>query len=268
MEDDVKRAICSGRARQWLFRILVAGGVMLFTAPIAPGAPTAGASAGEQRSIQDIFAPGLKDLTVNLRRKDINMRELNKISRDFANAYRMGNSLIRMKEPDKFRLDARVGPLKFEYIVNGGRRITRAPLVKEVREIGTDPGKRQGPLEVGLVTQGSLIGYKVEHLDCTTEGGQSVCRYRLRYSHLPERYELIWVDTERKCLKKRQFWTNEEKLNTQYKMEFTYLEPRKVGAVWVPTRIEVRNSQGRLAGVTEQTDIQVNTGLEDSLFKF
>ncbi|HEX2999236.1 MAG TPA: outer membrane lipoprotein-sorting protein [Armatimonadota bacterium] len=236
--------------------------MLLFSAAVWLPRPLPALAA--EHPIEEVFAPGLKDLTLTAKRKQINLRELNKISRDYANAYRVGDSRIYLKEPGRFRLDAKAGPFKFSYIIVGTRKVTRAPFVNEVREIGVDPGKRQGPLEVGIVTPSLLPGYTVEFVESGKEDERPVYRYRLRYSHDLERYDLITVDSERHCLVKRQLYTQ---MHGKLKMSFAFANPKKVGAVWIPTRIEVRNAEGKLAGVTEQSDIVVNSNLNDDLFQ-
>ena len=37
--------------------------------------------------------------------------------------------------------------------------------------------------------------------------------------------------------------------------------------MWVPTRLELYNAQGRLAAVTRYAQVKVNTGLSESLFR-
>jgi outer membrane lipoprotein-sorting protein len=44
-------------------------------------------------------------------------------------------------------------------------------------------------------------------------------------------------------------------------------QPTQVAGVWVPTRIEVYNGEGRLAAVTQYKQVKVNTGLSESLFR-
>lgn len=244
-----------GRGWPWV------GAVSLAIALAAAAAEDTGAG---KHPIQGVFVPGFQDLSLSTVRKEIHINELNKISRDYANAYRIARSKVMIKEPDKFRMDARVGFVKFEYVMNGPRKVIRAPLTKQYDDIGTDPGKRLGPLEVGLVTAGALIGYDAEHVGCFTEEGRRVCQYKLYYAHNHERYELVWIDAERRCLKKRQLYTL---MFGKHKMELIYREPKQVGNLWIPTKIEVRNADGKLAGVTQQEDIKLNTRLSDDLFK-
>lgn len=247
------------RARD--FWSVAAAGVLAACAVV--GVARAAAQQAGQHPIEGLLAPGFQDLKLTAVRKQVNVEQLRKIDPDYANAYRVARSTLMIKEPDKFRMDARAGFIKFEYVICGPRRVMRAPLVKQYDDIGVDPGKRQGPLEVGLVTPGALRGYDVEHAGCTTLGDRPACIYRLTYSHDHERYELMWIDTERKHILRRKLWT---KFRGEYKLQLDFLNPKRVGGIWIPTRVEVRNAQGVLAGVTEQTDIEVNTGLGDALF--
>ncbi len=233
---------------------------------LATGSGVRAASDGKTADvpIEQVLAPGLQDLTLTTRPREMNVQELNKIGRDFSNAYRVGRTRIMMKEPNMFRLDANVLFFKVEYIINGKSRVARFPAKSDRDEIGDDPGKRQGPLDVGLITAGSLRGYTVEFVGAGTEAGRPSLCYRLRYAHDTVRYELLWVDSERKCLLRRQCWTA---WLGKRKMEYTYLDPQKVGSLFIPTRIEVRNADSKKAGMSEQSEFKVNSGLEDSLFQ-
>jgi outer membrane lipoprotein-sorting protein len=42
---------------------------------------------------------------------------------------------------------------------------------------------------------------------------------------------------------------------------------KKIGDIWVPTRAEVYNAEGKLAASTEMKDITVNVGVEDKEFE-
>lgn len=251
-----------GKSRRWQQPLRIAIAVLVATSAVY--GVTRAAETTEVPAIDRLLVTELKDLKLTAVRKEVNLEELRRIDPDYANAYRVGRSTIMLKEPDKFRMDARVGFVKFEYVMNGPRKVIRAPLTKQYDDIGTDPGKRLGPLEVGLVTPGTLIGYDVEHVGCTTEEGRRVCQYKLYYAHNHERYEYVWIDAERKCVKKRRLYTL---MHGKYKMELIYSAPKQVGNLWIPTVIEVRNADGKLAGITQQQEIKLNPGLDDSLFK-
>lgn len=251
-----------GKSRRWQQPLRIAIAVLVATSAVY--GVTRAAETTEVPAIDRLLVTELKDLKLTAVRKEVNIEELRRIDPDYANAYRVGRSTIMLKEPDKFRMDARAGFIKFEYVISGPRRVMRAPLIRQIDEIGVDPGKRQGPLEVGLVTPGCLRGYEVAQVARTQVGDRPAYQYRLTYAHDHERYELVWIDAERKHILKRKLWT---KFQGEYKLELTFLKPKQFGDIWIPTRVEVRNARGALAGVTEQSDITVNGGLDDKLFE-
>ena len=72
----------------------------------------------------------------------------------------------------------------------------------------------------------------------------------------------IWVDPQKKYVTKREWYSQKgRQLAT-----FFYNEPSNVGGVWVPTKMQVKNVDGVLAGETFYTGLKVNQGLQDSLF--
>lgn len=246
-------------------RFAVASALALAAAAAALPLATGAEEKAPAFTVQDACASDFKDLSLALRRKAINLGELNKISKDFANAYRVGSSKILMKEPDKFRMDAKVGPFAFVYVINGEKKATRAPFVNEHRDIGIDPGKRQGPLDVGLLTKGCLRGYNTSFVSAAKgEDGHEIACYKFVYAHDTERYELLYVDMKLKCLIKRELFTQ---IHGQKKMVFLFSRPVQVGPLWVPQEIKVLNADGKVAGITEQVNIKVNTGVEDGPFK-
>lgn len=218
-------------------------------------------------TIQSVFAPGLKDLTVYARPEPgkTNMEALKKIGSDFHRIYQVKRVQFSIKEPDKFRMDVSAGLVHLVHVIVDGRKTTYVMGVRRPsKPFGDDPGKRQTPMDVGVITPGSLRGYRVEYLGTGQEQGRPVLRFRLRYAHDTARYELLWVDSERKCLVKRTLHT---RMFGEKKCEYTYHDPQRVGSVWIPTRVEVRNKDGELAGVMLQSDFKVNSGLADSLFE-
>ncbi|MDH7569581.1 MAG: hypothetical protein QHJ73_08355 [Armatimonadota bacterium] len=256
--------VLAGRWRGRVGKLLAAGAAVLLAA--AGPLSAEGGAAEAAPTIQSVFAPGVRDLALNARPVKADIEQLKKIGKDFPNAYRVTKMRFIMKEPDKFRMEVWAGPLKFIHLINGGNKATYAfGMWRKSKPFGDDPGKRQTPLDLGIVTPGTLRGYKAEYVGAGTEEGRPVYRFRLRYAHDLERYEVISVDTERKCLVKREMHT---RIHGGFKCEFTYSDPVQVGAVWIPRRIEVRNEDRRLAGVTEQSDPVVNAGVSDALFRW
>lgn len=241
-----------------LIGLALAGGLAV---PLVARPETADAAP----TIQSVMAPGFKDITLDARPIKANIAELNKIGKDFANAYRVSRMRFLIKEPDKFRMEVWAGPLKFVHVISGGSKSTRA-FGKDFRakDFGDDPGKRQTPMDVGLITPGTLRGYDVAYISSGTEAGRPAVKFRLRFAHLPERYEVLTIDSERKTLLKRELYTTD---GGKFKCDFTYLDHQRVGSLWLPKRIEVRNAAHKLAGVTEQKEFKINTGVSDSLFK-
>jgi len=47
---------------------------------------------------------------------------------------------------------------------------------------------------------------------------------------------------------------------------FYYEDAKNTGGVWICSQMTVKNSEGKVAGVTRYESIKVNTGLSDSLF--
>ena len=192
-------------------------------------------------------------------------KALAKIDSNFTRLYDFKSAIVSFKQPDKFRMEGKLGMVKFEYIVNGGMKIFRAPAVKmnKKEDYSNDPAKLQSALDVGLITPTLWKNRSVEIVndpDCESKG-EILLKLRWPKGHM---VYFAWIDAEHLWLKK--FEKHDE--HDQVLVSWVYSEPRNVGGViWMPTKVDMYAPDGQRAGGSEFTDIKVNTGLAESLFK-
>ncbi len=194
-----------------------------------------------------------------------NKKAMEKIESNYARLYDFQSARVYYKEPDKLRIEGKLGMVKFEYICNGSLKIVRAPAIRFTnrKDYSNDPAKLQDALDIGLVTTSLWRHRRIEVLDDPEASSNGEIKVRLRWPK-GEVAHIIWLDAKDLWLKRF------EKRAADGTLIFrvNYSNPRKVGnVIWIPTTIDVYTSDGEKAGSTEYSDIKVNTGLADSLFE-
>lgn len=206
-----------------------------------------------------------KDLTMTVTVRDKNKSALTKVDQNYARLYDFQSAALQLKAPDMIRIESKLGMVKFEYIIAGGKKIFRAPKIRmnRVDDYSNDPAKLQSPLDLGIVTPQLWAGRSVEVLDDPDAQANGEIALRLKWLK-GDMVNLVWIDATNLWLKRF------EKRDSQGKLlaRVVYSNPQNPGGViWMPTKVELYAPDGGKAGCTELTDIKVNTNLSDSLFK-
>jgi outer membrane lipoprotein-sorting protein len=206
----------------------------------------------------------LRDIEFTTKVLKANQEELKKVNNDFGQLYRFDTIKVEIKEPFKVRLDASVEDTNMLYLVNGTTQLIQVPRmrVKVRTELEDKPGRRQTAFDFGLLTPSlfdSYLNAKFVRMDRAT--GDPVFDITYQYKSDTTRSR-IWIDPARNIISKRE-WYNQwgRQLATFY-----YLKPEQVDGVWLPTRLEVKNVDDQVAGITQYQSIHVNTGLSDDKF--
>lgn len=187
------------------------------------------------------------------------------VNESFARIYEFKSVSLMFKSPDKLRFEGKLGMVKFDYIINGGLKIVRAPAVKmnRTKDYSHQPSKLQEPLDLGIITPLMWRGRTVEILEDPESESRGELKIRLKWTQGTTQYT-AWIDAQDLWLKRI------ERLNGDGVVTeaVVYSNPVHMGdVVWMPTRAELHTADGRLAAAIEFVDIQVNKDLEDSLFK-
>jgi outer membrane lipoprotein-sorting protein len=217
-------------------------------------------------SINQYVQRNLDDATFRARVVKADQRELLKINRDFGQSYRFETTTIRFKEPLKMRLEANVEDTSVLYIINGTTQIIRVPRIRvnQKVDLSKSPGRRQTPLDFGILTPSLFDGlFVAKFVRNDRASGDLVFDLTYPASMDDTSRHRIWVDADKKYVTKRE-WYNQ---HGRQLATFTYENPQQEAGVWVPTKLTVRNVDNKVAGITTYTDIKINTGLNESLFK-
>lgn len=221
----------------------------------------------QSQDIDSYVQKNFRDASLSAKAPFLNSKELAKINDDFGNSFRLANSntQIKVKEPYKLRIEVQAEDTKALYIINGPTVLIRIPRAKvNVRQnLAKSPGRRQTLLDFGMLTPSlfdELFEAKFVRLDRATNNVVFDITYPKKLDDTSR--HRVWIDTEKKFVTKRE-WFNQpgRQLAT-----FTYTEPKNFNGVWLPTKVQVRNNDGILAGEAIYTGLKVNQGLSDDLF--
>ncbi len=215
-----------------------------------------------QTPFSSVLSP-LRDITAETKVVSRDMDALKKISAEFAQSYRFATSTAYYKEPGKFRVDSKAGAVTVRYVINGNTKTFKAGVINRKKDISKDPGQRQGAITLGLLTPDWARMVDAKYVGDKTIGGVKTAVYEARYKAEPKggHYVLAMHPTLKYIVRYERYYSDGRLKNA---MEF--MEPKKFGDTWVPTRVKVYNAQGDLGAVTQMQNIKVNSGLADSLF--
>lgn len=222
---------------------------------------------GQSTSINSYWQSGLKDATFTAKVGKASQKELQKINKDFAQSYRFDYTDVKVKEPFMLRLESKVEDQSIWYILNGPTRLLSIPKskIRNRENLSNSPGKRQTVFDFGLITPALFDNFMTAsfvRIDRATKEPVFDIKYESKLGD-DSRYR-VWIDPDQKYVTKREWYSQNG--NKPLLAVFKYKSPKQVGGVWIPTVMEVYNSQNVLAGTTYYEKITANTGLSANLF--
>jgi outer membrane lipoprotein-sorting protein len=257
------------RQRQWLLGFAVWGALSLGVIAPAPASPGAEVSA----NIRDYVASRLDDFTADLHLVRYDADAGHKITKDFGRIYDWmkkmhGDLQVSYKEPDKMRLDGRLGASKGTFIVNETKQIIRVPNLglSFKNDFGDSPGKRKTLLDMGLISEDYLSYTQAEFRGARPYKGVDCAVFNISYRDKTKdtSHRLVWIDPRTRVTLKREEYSQEGKLLSIW----YYHDPHEVSpGVFMPSSIEIDDSDGEPAGETAYKNIRVNQGIADTLFQ-
>ena len=215
-------------------------------------------------SIGKFTSQRIRTLTMDTSVVTENRPELEKISGDFAQAYRFHHVAVAYAQPDKLQFESVVLGTHITYTINGNRKFTSIPSyhVHKVEDTSGAPGKKQSLLDVGLVPPELFSLYNARYL--RREGSTLV--FQIQPKQVGETYkDIVWIDPVTHITTKRVHYNRDGKEIAWYQ----YLNPSQPRPrMYVPTRVEVYNPDNHLAAVTAYTNIKINLPVDNNIFDF
>ena len=207
----------------------------------------------------------LKDATFTARVGRSDQRELKKINDDFAQSYRFKSTKVYAKEPFKLRLEATVEDQSIYFILNGTTRWYRLPSanINHKEDLSGQPGKRQTWLDFGVLTPGLFRNLFVGTFVRTDkDSGRIVFDITYANSSEDSSRHRVFIDPAKKYVTRREWYAQDGTLRAI----FLYEAPVHMNGAFFPTKLTVKNAEGKTAGTSSYIDIKLNAGLADSLF--
>ena len=221
-----------------------------------------GAYAQAVPDIRHYTTANLKTLQFTSEIVNENQTELKKISGDIALAYRLHRGSVKYDQPDRLRIEATIPHLvSGVYIINGDQKKTIAPFYNVTENVAGSPGKKQTLMDFGLISPEMFNEYNITYL--RTERGLLVFQTLPKIKTEPLK-DIIWINPTTHITVQRYNYNRDGKLLKW----FLYKDPvQEAPGIWIPTRVELYNTENKLAGATLYQNIIVNQPLDDSLFK-
>ena len=214
----------------------------------------------QSQKIESYVQTGFRDaaFTAKVLKKD--QRELAKINDDFEDGYRFESTTVRMKEPYKLRLDAKVDDTQMSYVVNGHYRYIKVPRIKVnvKQDLAKKPGSRQTIMDFGVLTPSLFVDF----LDATfvrVDRATNDVVFDLTYKPVfkdKTRYR-VWIDPSKKYVTKREWYHRRGRMVAT----FLYDSPVTEGGATMPTKMTVKNGDDKVAGVTGYVGVRINQGM-------
>jgi outer membrane lipoprotein-sorting protein len=222
------------------------------------------ATALQATNIERYFQDNLQDISFTTKVVKSDQNELKKINNDFGQIYRFDTVKVEVKEPFMVRLDASVEDTHAIYLVNGMTQLIRVPKlgVHQKTNLSDKPGRRQTVFDFGLLTSSLFNSYlhaKFVRIDRETGDPVFDINYQDKNDATRSR---IWVDSSHKIIAKREWYNRSDRQLAT----FFYTKPIETNGIWMPTRVEVRNVDDKVAGITQYSQVKVNSGISDSSF--
>jgi hypothetical protein len=213
----------------------------------------------------DYVQNDIRDFRLTATATKANQDELMKISKDFAMGYRLmkASATVQYKEPGKVRIEGTVGAIKMLLMQNGCKRLTAVPSfhVREVEDVTHSPGKRTTSLDFGFITPGLLQIANAKYIRRDSNGAL-VFDITWKDPNDSSRHR-VWVNPDARIIEKREWY----KQSGRMVGTFNYNSPVKVARdIYLPSKVDIYNVEGKLAGQTSQSNFEVNTDTPDSKF--
>lgn len=211
----------------------------------------------------------LQDMEATVHVSQADVKELEKIGKDFGTSYRFRKLTFQYKQPNKLRLEAHSSILGLALLVlNGPLRSYSVPKLHlhSTENLLKSPAKRQTILEYGgLVSADTLQLMNSKFLRSEILDGENLNLYELKYQGVSSgSYYVLWMDPKTRITVKREWFDSDKKLRAT----FNYSDPHEIEpGIWIPYHVDIKNAEGILAASTTLNDVKINQSLPDTLFE-
>jgi outer membrane lipoprotein-sorting protein len=244
---------------------LAAAATVVLTGGVLSGAWggfTPHAAAAAVPTAEQLMTDNIKDMTATLRVTDVNRAELKKIGGAFATTYSIKKMDISYKYPNKARFEGKLLGASIYMIFNGDQKYFRTPIKTDKRDVQGQAGQKQSLMDIGIFAKDYLTtDWKPNFVK--QDGNLLVFKLTQRGSD-NKSHEVVWVNPKNSLIEKRQTFNGSDVL--QKTMRFTNPVQIRPG-IWVPSRLEIYNPDGKLGAAQAIENVKINLGVDDEVFK-
>jgi outer membrane lipoprotein-sorting protein len=226
----------------------------------------AATSAMAAPDLKELASP-IHDFSATVNATQVNIDELVKISKDYANTYRIQTTRVFYKSPNHVRVTGSVGPLGVDMVINGNTKKVKFGPIHHTDDLTDKPGQKSGLMDFGVITADQLEDYTWKFIRQEGADKAPLLVYELRFKNIKEdpSRRLIWVDPIHKVMVRRQTYQQFHDNSLKMTLKFDGLKEVSAG-VWVPTIVKVYNSEGKLGAISKETGIKVNNNMPIQTF--
>jgi len=208
----------------------------------------------------------VRDLVMDVDRKEVREKELQSLRRNASSALEFSRIKVTFMAPDRLRMEGKRGLVPITMIEDDGVQIIRLALgIKKRIDVSDNPRKKQGGMEFGLLSEQVWNDYQITEVGRETFDNQPAIVLQLKVRHdLDGGFHKVWVDTATFRVLRRDRLTADGKL--KYRQVFRQPVQTPAGT-WLSRRIEIHNQHGRFVGALETSGLRINQGVAPELFR-
>jgi hypothetical protein len=225
--------------------------------------------AAAQQPLNSFVQPALQDVTAKIKIVSKNGAALKKVDKSAQQAYQLSSREVWCKEPGLVRFQGKKGLTTVRYVTRGDKRLLHInfPPVRKVEDVSKEPNKADTISDLGVITRSWVDLVEDKWLRTEKVDGKSLQVYQYFYKGDKRAKHTIWVDPTTKTIVDH-IAHHRAKKRPGFKKRLVYREVKQINGVWLPTRVELFNSDNELAAVMQYESIKVNSNLSDKLFSF
>ena len=240
------------RYRKQIARYLAAALCVAFVSVSATAAPP---------TAESLWTDKIKDMSAQLNVQETDRAELKKMGGSFATTYSGKRMDMMYQFPNKARFEGKVSGFSGKMIYNGDQKSFNIIGIRKTINTKGQPGQKQSLLDLGVFAKDYLLTdweAKYERTENNLHVFKLVQRDSTNGSH-----EIVWVNPKTALIEKRVSYNGDNIIQK----EIRYKNARQVKpGIWIPTRIEIYNREGKMGVAQSIDDIKVNEGVDSSLF--
>jgi outer membrane lipoprotein-sorting protein len=220
----------------------------------------------QSQDISSYVQGGLRDLSFKATVVKKNLTEAQKIDSDYSKNFSFGSIKIFAKEPFKLRLEAQIDDTNVLMITNNNTQVMRIPKLRmnQKTDLTDAPGRKQTFLDFGMITGTIATQFyqsKFVRIDRATGAAVFDLTFPAKMDNTTR--QRVWIDKALKYTIKREWYGQ----TGQLKGVAIYSDPATEGGVAFPRKFQMFNAENKLAAETKYTDVKINDGIADEMFK-